>query len=107
MKIAKLLGSTAVLGMVVLGATTLPAYAGSPHFVDDSVTATNNHDGTLTVFGKEAGLGDEQQIHITVTATALCINGGGNHPKAVNKASVGTGFDAPVQNGKANYSALL
>ena len=107
MKIAKLLGSTAVLGMVELGATTLPAYAGSPHFVDDSATATNNHNGTVTVSGKEAGLGNETQIHVNVTATALCINGGGNHPKAVNKQSVSAGADVPVQNGKADYSVLL
>ena len=107
MKIAKLLGSTAVLGMVVLGATTLPAYAGSPHFVDDSATATNNHNGTVTVSGKEAGLGNETQIHINVTATALCINGGGNHPKAVNKTSANAQGDFPVQNGKADFSLNL
>src|SRR5262245_39099371 len=30
---------------------------------------------TLTVAGKEAGLGDEQQVHVVLNATALCING--------------------------------
>src|SRR6266536_3018816 len=71
---------------------TVPAWAGSPHFVDSTVSATNT-DGTLTVSGKEAGLGDELQVHIVVTATALCINRGGNHPKAVNKEDVSTAAD--------------
>ena len=92
----------AFMGLAVLGMPQ--AFAGSPHFVDDSVQAVNNGNNTLTVSGKEAGLGDEQQVHIVVTATALCINGGGNHPKAVNKSSVSGGGDFPVQNGKANFS---
>jgi hypothetical protein len=71
--------------------------------VNDTVTATRSDD-TLTVSGKQAGLGDESQVHIVLTATALCINGGGNHPKAVNKASLSSAGDFPVQNGKANFS---
>ena len=82
------------------------ALAGSPHFVDDTVTATRTGN-SLTVSGKEAGLGDEAQVHIVVTATALCINGGGNHPKAVNKEDVSSEGDFPVQNGKANFSLTL
>lgn len=82
------------------------AWAGSPHFVDSTVTATRT-DNTLTVSGKEAGLGDEAQVHIVVSATALCINGGGNHPKAVNKESVSTEGTFPVQNGKADFSLSL
>jgi hypothetical protein len=50
---------------------------------------------------KEAGLGNEAQVHVVLSATALCINGGGKHPKAVNKASVSAADDFPVQNGKA------
>jgi len=80
------------------------AWAGSPHFVSISVVRT---DDSLTVFGKEAGLGNEAQVHIVVSATALCINGGGNHPKAVNKESVSSEGDFPVQNGKANFSLIL
>lgn len=79
------------------------AWAGSPHFVDDSVQASVSGN-TLTVTGKEAGLGDEAQVHIVLSATALCINGGGNHPKAANKESVNAAGDFPVQNGKANFS---
>jgi hypothetical protein len=39
-----------------------------------------------------------------VSATALCINNGGHHPKAVNKTGVAAGAEVPVQNGKALFS---
>ena len=39
--------------------------------------------------------------------TALCINGGGKHPKAVNKTSVSAAGDFPVQNGKAEGTLSL
>jgi hypothetical protein len=79
--------------------------AGSPHFVGGiSVTRDGN---SLTVSGKEAGLGNEDQVHIVVTATALCINPGQHHPKAANKASVSAQGDFPVQNGKANFTLTL
>lgn len=95
--------------VVVLSVTTAgPAFAGSPHFVSNTLQATVSADGaTLTVSGKEAGLGDEAQVHIVVSATAACINGGGNHPKAVNKASFAAEGDFPVQNGKAEFSLDL
>lgn len=83
-----------------------PAWAGSPHFVVNSITATRT-DNSLNVTGKEAGLGDEAQVHVVVTATALCFNGGGNHPKAVNKTSVNAAGDFPVQNGNADFSLTL
>jgi hypothetical protein len=80
------------------------ASAGSPHFLGVSVERSGD---SLTVSGKEAGLGNETQVHIVVTADALCINGGGKHPKAVNKASASAEGDFPVQNGKANFSLTL
>jgi hypothetical protein len=82
------------------------AFAGHPHFVANTVTATREGD-SLTVSGKEAGLGDESQVHIVVSATALCINNGGNHPRAVNKQSLAAGDDFPVQNGKADFELTL
>jgi hypothetical protein len=88
--VAALVGAIAAISTV--------AYAGSPHFVTADATRTDN---TLTVTFKEAGLGDEPQVHIVLSATALCINNGGKHPKAVNKASVSAADDFPVQNGKA------
>ncbi len=95
-----------VLALSSLALAVPVALAGSPHFVDDTVTATRSGD-SLIVSGKEAGLGDESQVHIVVSATALCINPGGNHPKAVNKQSLSSEGDFPVQNGKANFSLTL
>ena len=96
----------ALLGLAALAIAVPVAWAGSPHFVDSTVAVTRSGD-SLVVSGKEAGLGDEAQVHIVVTATALCINGGGNHPKAVNKESVSAAGDFPVQNGKADFSLTL
>ena len=92
----------AIVALAVL-AVGVPAWAGSPHFVDATVTCTRSGN-TLTCSGKEAGLGDEAQIHIVVSATAECINPGHHHPKAANKESVSAAGDFPVQNGKANFS---
>ncbi len=58
----------------------------------------------MSVSGKKTGRGDEEQIQVELTATALCINNGGNHRKAVNKASVSAAGDFPVQNGKADFT---
>ena len=91
-----------VVGAVVaVGAFAGTAVAGNPHFVSADATRSGN---TLTVNFKEAGLGDEPDVHIVLRADALCINGGGKHPKAVNKESVAAGEDFPVQNGKAEGS---
>ncbi|HET6920240.1 MAG TPA: hypothetical protein VFI46_12340 [Jiangellaceae bacterium] len=79
------------------------AFAGEPHFINNAFDVSRD-DNTLTVSGKEAGLGDEEQIHVVLTATALCINPGGNHPKAVNKEDVSAEGDFPVQNGKAEFT---
>src|SRR2546425_4540494 len=100
------LWSLAVLAVLMAAVTIPPAWAGSPHFIANAFSATRA-DNTLTVSGKEAGLGDEAQVHIVVTATAECINPGGNHPKAANKQSVAAQGDFPVQNGKADFSLTL
>lgn len=92
----------AVFALMFAGSST--AWAGSPHFLN--VTTTISGD-TLTVQGKEAGLGNETQVHIEVTATAECINPGGHHPKAANKTDVSGGGDFPVQNGKAVFSITV
>lgn len=91
----------AALAALVLAAPA--AFAGSPHFIQSAFNVTTSGN-TLTVSGKEAGLGDEAQVHIVLTATAECINNGGNHPRAVNKTSVSTAGDFPVQNGKADFT---
>jgi hypothetical protein len=93
--------------VLTAGAIGAPvAWAGSPHFVSNTVKATRT-DNTLVVEGKEAGLGDELQVNIVVTATAECINKGEKHPKAANKESLSEEGTFPVQNGKANFQLSL
>jgi hypothetical protein len=89
--------------IVALALTVAVATAGSPHFIASSISKSINGN-QLTVSGKEAGLGDEAQIHVVVTATASCINPGSNHPKAANKTSVSAAGDFPVQNGRATFT---
>jgi hypothetical protein len=88
---------------LLLGVSMAPAaWAGSPHFVGTPTFSISGN--TVTVHAKEAGLGDEAQIVAVLSGTAECINGGGNHPKAVNKTSFSTSSTEPVQNGQANYT---
>ncbi len=93
-----------VLALTTAAVSVLPALAGNPHFVTVSATRSGN---TLIITGKEAGLGDEQQVSIEVNASASCINPGDNHPKAANKESVSATGTFPVQNGKAEFTLYL
>jgi len=101
---------TAAIYLILLGAFAAlgaqAAFAGSPHFVSNTVTVSRS-DNSLTVSGKEAGLGNESQVHVVVTATASCINPGDHHPKAANKESVSAEGDFPVQNGKADFTLTV
>ena len=93
-----------VLALTTAALSVLPALAGNPHFVTLTVTRSGN---SLILTGKEAGLGDEQQVNIQFNASASCINPGDNHPKAANKESVSTSGMFPVQNGKAEFTLNL
>jgi hypothetical protein len=95
----------ALAAAAILLLSSQAVFAGSPHFVGGIVVTRDGN--SLTVSGKEAGLGNEAQVHIVVTATAECINPGSHHPKAANKTSVSAEGDFPVQNGKANFSLTL
>ena len=87
-------------------AVAAPAtWAGSPHFVGDP-TATRDGN-SLTVAGKEAGLGNEAQVDIQISADAACLNPGGNFPDADNKETFTAAGTFPVQNGKALFSLTL
>ena len=98
----------ALLALALLAVAVPTAWAGSPHFVGTPTFTISGAQGeTLTVHAKEAGLGDEAQIVARLDATAECINGGGNHPKAVNKASFSTSAVVPVQNGQAVYDLSI
>jgi hypothetical protein len=95
----------AIAGAVIamLAFTVAITTAGSPHFIASSISKSIDGN-TLTVSGKEAGLGDESQIQVQVTATASCINPGDKHPRAANKVGVAATATFPVQNGKANFT---
>lgn len=96
-RVVAILATLAIVGMAS------PAQAGSPHFVRTAFSVSISGD-TLTVSGKEAGLGSETQVHIELVADASCVNGGGKNPKAGNKDSFGAAGDFPVQNGKADFT---
>jgi hypothetical protein len=100
----KRLAVVAALALTLAGLSA-PAFAGSPHFVG-TPTATISGD-TVTVSAKEAGLGDEAQIHVVLSGTAQCVNPGGNDPQAGNKQIFSTAADVPVQSGHADYSLTL
>ncbi|HEX6256193.1 MAG TPA: hypothetical protein VFZ70_10335 [Euzebyales bacterium] len=85
----------------MLLAMSVPALAGNPHFVGQP--QVDNVDGVLTVSGKVAGLGNEEQIFVEVTALAECVNPGGKKPSAENKDEVSISGTFPVQNGKADF----
>ena len=95
----------AVIALAMMALVVPAAFAGSPHFVND-VTVTRDGN-TLTASGKEAGLGNETQVHIVLSADAACINPGSRHPKAANKESFSAEGDFPVQNGKAEFTLTL
>jgi hypothetical protein len=55
-----------VLALTTAAVAVPVALAGSPHFVNNAFSITRS-DNSLTVSGKEAGLGDEAQVHIVVS----------------------------------------
>jgi hypothetical protein len=85
-----------------LVAQQAPAHAGSPHFV--GVPSITRSGDALTVSGKVAGLGNETQIKVTLTADVQCRNRGGNNPAAENKQAVIATGTFPVQNGQATFT---
>lgn len=91
----------AVLALATAAVVVPVALAGSPHFVG-TPTITRSGDA-ITVSGKVAGLGDETQINVAVTADVACVNPGNNEPKAENKGDTIAEGTFPVQNGKALF----
>jgi hypothetical protein len=86
----------------VVLALAVPAMAGSAHFVGTPVLSASG--ATITVTAKEAGLGDEPQIHVVLSGTAACVNGGGNNPAAATPVTFSVAADEPVQNGHSDYT---
>src|SRR5215203_180692 len=107
-------GIIAVLSMLLLAVTALPALAVSPHFINAS--GTINANGSLTVSFKEAGLGTNQNIDYVLTADAtatyVCVNRGGANPSAQNKTTVSgpvtaSGTFASGRNGNVTASLTV
>jgi hypothetical protein len=92
--------SAVLAALALFAAAPSAAFAGAPHFVDDQSGFTVSG-STLTATFKEAGLGSEPQVHVVLSATASCVNPGGNKPSAANKQSVSADGTFPVQNGQA------
>ena len=98
-RFATLLATAAVAGLFLLAR---PRRRGRPPLRRHPHRHPNGD--ALTVSGKVAGLGDETQIGVAVTADVACINPGGNKPQAENKGAVIAEGTFPVQNGKALFS---
>jgi hypothetical protein len=106
-----------ILTIYLLVLATTPGIAGTSgaHFFSatGSVETTPGAEfplGALVVQFDEAGLGNisgevAYSLSAQATATYACINGGSNHPKASNKATVngpvtGAGEFTPTSNGR-------
>jgi hypothetical protein len=94
------------LAAIVL--TAGPAAADSPHFISEGTASILSSGAYQVSKFKEAGLGNTVStesitLSATATATYACVNGGGKHPKATNKASttgqVSNTGSFPVRNG--------
>jgi hypothetical protein len=83
-------------------AATASATSGAHFF---SATGSVNNSGALVVSWDEAGVGQQQVNYVLTadsTATYACLNGGGNHPKAANKAS----FAGPLASPNTGFQPL-
>lgn len=82
----------ATLGLLGLGTVAAQATSGAHFMKDTSASVTDG--GALSIFIDEAGVGN-QTVRYTLdwhaTANYGCINGGGKHPQASNKATSAAG----------------
>jgi hypothetical protein len=100
--------------LFVLAFATTAALADSPHFI--RAAASVDSSGNLVCTFKEVGLGNTattEAVTCSADATAVyaCLNGGGNHPQAANKATVNGpvsgGGNFPVRNGSTTGSITV
>jgi hypothetical protein len=96
---------TFVVAVIAVMAFAAPAFAGNPHFVGEPTVVRDGD--VLVVDGKIAGLGNETQVNVEVSAFAECVNPGSNLPSADNKDEVSVDDVFPVQNGKADFHLEL
>lgn len=100
-----LIAVVASLALLGLYAVSAEATSGA-HFFKDTGGSVNNS-GALVIAIDEAGVGQalvNYTLNWSGSATYACINGGGNHPKAANKATVqgggATSFSESPINGR-------
>jgi hypothetical protein len=94
-----------ILSIYLLVLATMPSFATSgAHFFHDTSATVDLSTGGLVINIDEAGVGQAEvdySFSIAASATYQCFNGGGNHPKAANKAT----FSSTVT-GTAQFSPL-
>jgi hypothetical protein len=84
-------------GVLAVGATAAQASGTGAKFKSDtsaSVVVGGPGNGALSIFIDESGVGQltvNYTLDWTATADYGCINGGGNHPQATNKATTSAG----------------
>ncbi len=99
---------TAAAFLGVMGLVTGTALADSPHFVKNATSVTSVTSNSITVTFRESGLDHSlNSVNISLSGTAECINGGGHHPKAANKASESASGTFNVSNGTAAGSLTM
>jgi hypothetical protein len=86
--------------VLMLALTAVVVSADSPRF--SRVSSSTDSSGNLLVSFRETGLGNtpnpvNYSLTGTASATYVCINGGGNHPKATNKATINSTFSVGAQ----------
>lgn len=99
--------------LVILATTPSLATSGA-HFFNDTSATVDLSTGGLIITIDEAGVGQAQvnySYNISASATYQCFNGGGNHPKAANKATfqstvVGTATFTPI-NGRVQQTLTI
>jgi hypothetical protein len=86
------IGIIAVLSLMALALTAVPALAANPHFLSASLSGPNAN-GNLTMAFRIAGLGNDiANVKITLSSNAsalyACRNNGGNFPSDPKKQTV-------------------
>lgn len=99
--IISLAAALAAVTGLALSPGALAGQAGA-HFVGTPVVSVSG--STVSVSAEEAGLGNVPQIYVVLSGTMECVNGGGNHPQAANKAAFVAEAYEPVQNGHSDYT---
>jgi hypothetical protein len=83
--------------VALVGFMAITVWAASPHFINCSASGVNS-DGTLNACFKIAGLGSNQTITVTASASADavygCLNHGKQCPNAANKVHVQSNVSA-------------